>query len=123
MERYNILITSGIVMINYDVEYAEDYKEIFANKFLASVRPGYFEIDIITDTIDYQESLETHPEDFKKNKNKHTIHAKLLIPLYHLLDLQGIINQLKPLYEKNYGELKLPKKAKAKEETQPTYVT
>ena len=110
-------------MTDFDVKHAEDYKEIFANKFLGRIRPGYFEIDIITDNTNDEDSLKTQPEDFTKAKLTRIIHAKLYIPLYHLEAIQNIITQLKPLYEKNYGEIKLPGKEKLKDEKQPTYVS
>lgn len=59
-----------------ETKYAEEYKEIFWNRFIGGWREGYFEFEVVTESTDFEPAMKKARFEFQKTVLKRIIHAK-----------------------------------------------
>jgi len=93
-----------------ETKYADDYKEIFWNRIVGGIREGFFEVELITETSDFEPMMKKPQFEFQKTVLKRTIHAKALIPIYSFQSMIRFMQDTMLKYEKVFGKIPEPSK-------------
>ena len=114
-------------MPDVSVKYADDYKEIFWNRVVGGFRDGYFELEMITESSDFEPTMTKAQFEFQKTVLKRTIHAKAMVPLYSFKDMVKFMTQTLEKYEQTFGKIpEAPKPGEKKPEatssSDPTFI-
>ena len=88
-----------------ETKYAESYKEIFVNRVIGGMRDGYFEIELVTESSDFEPTMRVANFDFNQTILKRTIHAKILVPANSFKDTVTFFQQMLTNYETTFGKI------------------
>jgi len=104
-----------------ETKYADDYKEIFWNRIVGGIREGFFEVELVTETSNFEPIMKKPQFEFQKTVLKRTIHAKALIPIYSFQSMLRFMQETLTKYEQTFGKIPEPlKQGKIKSDTEST---
>jgi len=101
------------------IEKASDYRTIIVSAVFGGHRPGCFEIIIYTDETIADDALSSIPPDPTRIKVKRILQCRLVMDPFQAKSFMLWLKKHIEDYEKEFGEIKLPKKM---EKGEPTYI-
>ncbi len=88
-----------------ETKYAENYKEIFVNRVIGGMREGYFEVELVAESSNFEPAMKVANFDFAQTTLKRTIHAKILVPAISFRDTVTFFQQQLTNYENTFGKI------------------
>jgi hypothetical protein len=90
-----------------EAEYSPNYRKINVNRVVGGLRPGFFEIDIVSEETNYRDLLSEDPIILGQGKEvlKRTIECKLIMDPFQTKEFLRFLTLQIQRYEKLMGEI------------------
>jgi hypothetical protein len=88
-------------------DYSPNYRKINVNRVVGGLRPGFFEIDIISEETDFKDLLSEEPLPLGQRKEvlKRTIECKLIMDPFQTKEFLNFLTTQVQRYERLMGEI------------------